>query len=226
MIEKFMITEQAVVSHMFCLRKAYHILFKNAEGEKKKYSAYLEKRRKRREQDFFSVRKDYLSFSSDKFSGRAKIIKNVRIKIGNLEVQNVHLQKRDIKSKLGNYHYEPLLFSSSDTIKPQDRIKAAYIGTVLSEIQGYNPHKAAIVLINGKIKSIKLSNDTHMSILNELQEWVLLRPETPPVAFNKHCPICQFEKSCISVAEREDSIILLGNMTPKVQKKFNSKGIS
>ena len=126
---------------------------------------------------------------------------------------------------MGNYHYEPLIFSYSDTIKPQDRIIASYIGIVLSEIQGHNPHKAAIVLTNGTIKSIKLGNETHISILDELQEWARLKPEIPPVTFNENCPICQFEKTCVSVAEREDNINLLGNMTPKVRKKFNSKGI-
>ena len=220
-----MITEQAVVSHFFCPRKAYQILFNHDEGEKKKYSVYIEKRKLLREQEFFSIRKDSLSFYSDKFSGKAEIIKNAIIKIGNLKVQRVHLQKRDVKSRLGNYHYEPLIFSYSDTIKPQDRIIASYIGMFLSELQGHNPLNAAIVLINGIIKSIKLGNETHISILNELQKWVRLKPEIPPVTFNKHCPICQFEKSCVSVAGREDNIILLGNMTPKVQKKFNSKGI-
>jgi len=171
------------------------------------------------------VRKNILPFSSDKFLGKAEIIKNAIIKIGNLEVQQVHLQKRDAKSRLGNYHYEPLIFSSSDAIKPQDRIKASYIGAVLSEIQGYPPQKATTILIDGKIKSIRLRKETHISILNELQEWVNLKQEIPPVTLNKHCPLCQFEKSCLFVAEKEDSIVLLGNMTPKVQKKFYSKGI-
>jgi predicted RecB family nuclease len=225
MVEKFKITEQAVVAHFFCLRKAYQILFNHDKGEEKRYSAYLEERKRCSEQDFFLIRKNILPFSSDKFSGKAEIIKNAIIKIGNLEVQQVHLQKRNIKSRLGNYHYEPIIFSSSDTIKPQDRIKASYAGSVLSEIQSYNPHKATVVLIDGKIKSIRLGKETHISILNELQEWLSLRPEVPPVALNKHCPLCHFEESCISAAEKDDSIILLGNMTPKVQKKFNSKGI-
>ena len=149
-MQKIKINEQAIVSHSFCPRKSYQILFKSQKGETKKYSDYLEKRIQCREKEFFSLRKDSLSFSSDKLLGKAQIIKNANIKIRNLEVQRVHLQKRDVKSKLGNYHYEPLIFSSSDVIIPQDRIKASYIGTILSEIQGLSPQKANIILINGK----------------------------------------------------------------------------
>ncbi len=78
----------------------------------------------------------------------------------------------------------------------QDRINAAYISTVLSLVQGIRPKKATIILIDGSITSIKPNKDIHLPILNDLQDWILSKPEIPPVIFNKHCPLLS---NCIQI---------------------------
>jgi predicted RecB family nuclease len=219
------ITEDTIVAHSLCLRKAYRLLFRNDHGEDQKYTEFIKKRRSDLEKTFFRSENNHLPFSLDKLMGKAEIITNASLRQGNLVVQQIHLQKREPKSRLGNYSYEPLIFSFSVRIKPQDRINAAYIGDIISRIQGARAQKATILLIDGSKKSIKLSNDIHVHILHELQDWVTSKPEIPSIIFNKHCPLCPFEESCKYEAEKDDSISLLGNITKKALKKYESKGI-
>lgn len=133
--------------------------------------------------------------------------------------------KRYSKSKLGNYSYEPLMFSCSNKVELEDRIKASYIGYVLNKVQEKKPENADVILNDGRKKTIKLNNDYHTPIVNELNELLSLDQKIPSVSLNKHCHLCPFEKNCLTTAEKEDSITLLGNMTSKVRKKYESKGI-
>jgi len=224
-MEKPLITEEAIVSHSICHRKSYQHLFQYDEGNEQKYSAFLSNRIQDTESEFFQSNMDSLPFSSDKLTGKATFILGAKIRIGNLAVNRTHLQRRDAKSKLGNFSYEPLLFTSSTRIKTEDRIRASYIGSVLHKAQGKKPARATIILIDGNRKSIMLNKDVHLPVSNTLNEWISLKPEIPNVTFNKQCPTCPFENRCRIVAENEDSISLLGKMSPKVREKFESRGI-
>ena len=162
---------------------------------------FLKKRKKELEEAYFESCNNCRPFSSDKLIGKADAIMNAKLTVGNLVVQQVHLQKCETKSNLGDFSYVPLIFSVSRKISMQDRINVAYISAVLSLVQGIRPKKAMIILVDGSITSIKPNKDIHLPILNDLQDWILSKPEMPPVVFNKHCPLCQYEESCRNEAE-------------------------
>ena len=176
------------------------------------------------EHEFFKSKK-YQVFVSLNSLGDADVIRNINASTGNLLVQNTHLLKSKDKSKQGGVSYEPLIFVPSNKITPGDRVKAHFVGHVLEQVQGGKSAKATIILVDGVSKSIRIDQNKHLPIINELQEWIRSESEIPQITFNKHCQICPFEAHCLSVAKQDDSISLLGRMTPKVQKKFESKGI-
>ena len=218
------ITEDVVASYSVCQRKSYQIMFLNFVGDEQIYAAYLRERIRDAEEQYFRS-KNCLQFSADNLAGKANFIIDATIKIDNLVVKKIHLKKHEAKSSLGDYSYEPLIFSASNNITREDRIKASYIGYVLSKLQGMMPKNASIVLLNRNVRSIRIDNEKHLPITKILKNWLNLKPEIPPVSFIKNCSICPFEKYCVNTAEDEDSISLLGNMPLSVQRKFESKGI-
>jgi len=223
-IIKPLITEIAVSSYPICHRKSYQVLFNYPEGYEQSYAALMRQKIKNSEHEFFRSKK-HQEFVSFKSLGDADAIRNVNASTGSLIVQNTHLFKGKDKSKLGGKPFEPLIFVPSNKIIPADRVKAHFIGHVLDQVQGGKSTKATIILVDGENRSIRIDQDIHTPIINELQEWIESKSEIPQITFNKHCQICPFEAHCLSVAKKDDSISLLGRMTPKVQQKFESKGI-
>lgn len=120
----------------------------------------------------------------------------------------MHLKKNNENSRLGNYSYEPLIFSTSLTIKTAERVCASYVGDILSDVQGKRVKNATIISIDGRVRTIKLSFDKYIPILNELTKWCVSKSEPPAVIINKHCPLCRFEKKCLLEAKKMDSIVL------------------
>ena len=110
-MKKINLTEEVVLAHAICERKSYKMLFEHDKGKEQNYAAFLRERKQCVERQFFQSKKTFLPFTSDKLTGKADIIFNATIKTGNLVVTNVHLQKSEIKSKLGSFSYEPILFT-------------------------------------------------------------------------------------------------------------------
>jgi predicted RecB family nuclease len=222
---ELIVTENALVAHSLCIRKSYQVLFCYGGGGHSEYAEFLEKRKKEVEKPYFQSGNNCRPFLSDKLMGKADAIMNAKLRVGNLVVQQVHLQKCETKSNLGDFSYVPLIFSVSMQISMQDRINVAYISAVLSLVQGIRPNKAMIILVDGSTTSIRPNKDIHLPILDDLQDWILSKPEMPPVVFNKHCPLCQYEESCRIEAEKNDSISLLRNINSKSIKKYEAKRI-
>lgn len=214
-----------MIAYSICPRKAYQILFLENACKDKNYTLYLKQRIKRLEEKLIHSTTCSLPFASDRLLGKSDLITNVTLNTGNLEVTHFHLKKCNLESLLGNYSYEPLIFSTSTVLTIQDKIRISYIDHVLSQIQSISTSKATIVFINGNTKRIRINPNASIRIINEVREWIASESGIPPIVFSKHCPQCQFEGSCLSTAEQEDSICLLGNMPLKAQKKYEAKGI-
>ena len=221
----FRITEDTVVAHMICERKSYLMLFQYSEGKEQPYAALVREHKADNESRFFRSKSDYLEYSSDKLSGKGKYILDSNFIAGNVSVSNVHLEKKESSSKLGDYSYEPLIFSDSIRVSAADRLKASYIGYVLNKIQDKKPEHAGVILTDGRRKNIKLNKGDHLPILSKLNEWMKCDPVAPSISFTKHCSVCQFESQCLAAAEIDDSISLLSNMPATIRKKYESKGI-
>lgn len=223
-MNKILITEEAISSYSVCPRKSYQVLFNYPEGNKQKYAVLMHKRIEDSENEFFKS-KTHKDFDPLNLSDDVDCIRNAKYNIGNLAVRKTHLIKQKVNPKLESKLYEPLIFVPSNKVNPEDRIKALFIGHILYKVQGHIPQKATFIFFDGATKTIRLDNNIYQPILSELLEWIDLRPEIPAITFNKHCSTCPFEERCVNEAEKTDSISLLSRMPPRVQKKFESKGI-
>ena len=223
-MKKINLDENTIAAYTICPRKSFYYLF-SAKHDETDYLKFLNSRRQDTEEKFFSAANSYLTYKSDRLSGKAEYIRNANFQHKNLAVRRTHLFRCHGKSKLGNYFYEPLIFSLSSKITVGERIKSLHIAKILDGIQGTKLKISHVVLIDGSKKTIRLNSKEYIPILNELNNWIDNKPEIPPITFNKSCPNCPFIKQCEISAEKDDSIGLLNNMPQTLVKKYHSKGI-
>jgi len=107
------ITEDSFVAYTICDRKSYLILYQHSEGEEQPYAALVREHKNENESRYFQTKSDCFDYNSDKLSGKGKYILNANLSDGTVSVSNVHLEKVESTSKLGDYSYEPLIFSDS-----------------------------------------------------------------------------------------------------------------
>jgi predicted RecB family nuclease len=135
------------------------------------------------------------------------------------------LKRIDGPSKLGNFHYVPMLFHERRKVgKEQKRLLEIY-GLLLSRLQGHTPSfgntlhgtecRTTRVRLNGDLRKTE-------RLLRDVKEMV----ESPPkLILNDHCHVCEFRQQCHEQAVQEDHISLLRGMGEKEIKKYARKGI-
>jgi predicted RecB family nuclease len=122
---------------------------------------------------------------------------------------------------------EPVVFSHSNVIREEDRAEITFAGYVLSRLQRTPSLRGRVILFDGSQKTVR-SHGGFASILpaiDELTRWASSRPQAPEPILNKHCPICEFQHLCRPIAERNDSISLLGGIGAKDLLRYERKGI-
>ena len=137
------------------------------------------------------------------------------------------LKRTDGSSRLGAFHYIPLLFHNGDAIRRQEKSVLVFYGYVLSSIQGRSP-SSGIVIYGSQCKTARLKLATSPRKINQiLQELRSIRQTNtvPPLILNDHCNICEFQQGCHTQATGEDNLSLLKGMTEKEIKKHNRRGI-
>jgi predicted RecB family nuclease len=82
----------------------------------------------------------------------------------------------------------------------------------LTIFQGKEPFS---IQIKPSLKAEKLLADTRR----------IINGSAPIFYKNKHCPECQFWKTCYQKLKDKDCISLLGNISPKIIERYHKKGI-
>jgi len=138
------------------------------------------------------------------------------------------LTKVEGTSTFGKYSYEPCIFVGTHSISNEQKLELSYVGYVLERLQSTSPVTGRMIGMDGKSHTIKLGESTQSFkvLLGPLVEWTTVpSPKLPPVLLNHHCSTCPFQRMCRAQAIQEDHLSLLGGITPKEIRKFNSKGI-
>jgi predicted RecB family nuclease len=136
------------------------------------------------------------------------------------------LKKVDGPSKLGNFHYIPILFFESRQVRKEQKLLLEIHGGILSGVQGKLPSYG--IIWHGKEckgTKVRLPDDCHRTerVLHELTE--LAGAESKPkLLLNDHCQVCEFRQSCHVQAIQEDNLSLLLGMGEKEIKAYNRKG--
>jgi predicted RecB family nuclease len=137
------------------------------------------------------------------------------------------LKKAPGPSKLGDFHYIPMLFQGEYKIRKEHRLMLEMCGLLLSRHQGTMPSNGIIWHGGeGKATKIRMNSDPGNAkrLLKDLQE--TLNSEAPPKLILKdHCQVCEFRARCHDQAVQEDNLSLLRGMSEKEIKKLGKKGI-
>jgi predicted RecB family nuclease len=137
------------------------------------------------------------------------------------------LKKVDGPSKLGEFHYVPILFHEGHTVGKDQRLLLEVYGVLLSQIQGRLPSNA-VVWHGRECRSTKIKLNADMRraerLIREVKE--LASADSPPrLILNNHCQICEFRQRCHDEAILEDNISLLRGVGEKEISRFARRGI-
>src|SRR5262245_16499176 len=135
------------------------------------------------------------------------------------------LQRVPGPSKLGDFHYVPVLFSEGRQIRKQQRALLDVYGLLISRLQGQAPGIG--IIWHGKecrVTRVRINPDARKAqrLLEELRQ--MQNAEAPPrLVLNNHCHICAFRRGCHHQAVQEDNISLLRGMKEKEIKGYTRK---
>ncbi|HEX4613023.1 MAG TPA: TM0106 family RecB-like putative nuclease, partial [Urbifossiella sp.] len=136
------------------------------------------------------------------------------------------LKKVDGPSKLGDFHYVPVLFHGGGSVRKEQRLLLDVCGLLLSRTQGRTPGYG--IVWSGRecrAAKVRLSPDPRKAerLLRDLQQ---SREAGPPrLALNDHCQMCAFRRRCHDQAVQEDNLSLLRGLGEKEVKGYARKGI-
>ncbi len=226
------INSETLIAYSQCHRKAFLLLCAEEKGTPSEYIELLrQKKNENRDKYITALRQDASKsdsyYSNDLNSGNSFLF-DLKIKADGLEVNCDLLARVETTSSLGRYSYEPTIFADTHSINKEQKIELLYAGYVLEKIQNRSPEKGTIIGLDEEPHRINLKNSSRplLPLLSPLQEWREASSiEPPPVILNRHCPYCQFQKSCRAKAEREDNLSILSGMTPKIIRRYEKKGI-
>ena len=138
------------------------------------------------------------------------------------------LKRADGTSKLGEYHYLPVLHVHGDKIGRTRKLLLAVLGLVLDRVQGLRP---AVGLVargpEGRLGKVRLDAKLYHQAEQVLDELKRLQQggESPRLTLNEHCQQCEFRQRCHEQAVREDNLSLLRGISEKEVKGLTRKGI-
>ena len=138
------------------------------------------------------------------------------------------LKRVDGPSKLGDFHYVPMLFHEGRKVGKEQRLRLEIYGLLLFRLQGQMPSSG--IIWHGRecrTTKVRLNGDLRKTerLLREVKEMV--NAQSPPkLILNDHCQICEFRQRCHEQAVQEDNISLLRGISEKEIKKYARKGSS
>jgi predicted RecB family nuclease len=129
-------------------------------------------------------------------------------------------------SKLGDFHYIPMLFHEGRSIRKEQRLLLEVYALLLSRIQGRMPD-SGIVWHGHECRPTRVRLGTHQReaerVLRDLEH--PRSGEPPRLVLNDHCHVCEFRQRCHAQAVKDDDLSLLRGMSEQEIGRQNRKGI-
>src|SRR2546427_2849812 len=226
------ITPDIVIAYAQCPRKAYLLLFSPDKGEPHEYVQLLKQQQCLHQERYIDHLKqtqtDVAPYSVENLRKGSKVLINAHLQVDGFVADCAVLSRVEGPSTFGKHSYEPSICVGTHSISKEQQLALSFVGYVLERLQHKSPAAGRIIGMDGKSHTVKWAESTALlqPFLAPLQAWVAAAsPQPPPVMLNHHCPTCQFQRICRAKAIQEDHLSLLGGITPKEIRKFNSKGI-
>jgi predicted RecB family nuclease len=137
------------------------------------------------------------------------------------------LRRVEGPSRLGDFHYLPMLFCPGERIPREQRLLLGLYGVILAEFQGKQPGSGLIIHgKQGKVTKVQFAEDIRRAqrLLGELKE-KMQSGAAPRLTLNDHCPVCEFRQRCHDQAMKDDDLSLLGGISEQEIGRQNRKGI-
>lgn len=137
------------------------------------------------------------------------------------------LARVDQPSRLGAFHYVPMLFIEGTRPHREHRRLLGVLGHLLERIQGKAPAYGLVWLGKDRRRTkVRLGNksDNVEQLIADLRQ-IHAGASTPPLILNDHCAVCEFRARCRKQALAEDNLSLLRGIGPKEIKRLARKGI-
>ncbi len=215
------ITPQLVTAYSLCPRKAYLLMRGASMPPPHEYLDVLDHGRAK-------TKARFLDSCQATTLNTEEIVVDSTFSAGGFEATVDVMIRRQSSGPKPRQYYEPHLFVGNNVAANEHKIAVAFLCKTIGEASESILPTGAIVTKSGKVVRINVVNiDAALSpILSSLRAWASdLPPEPPSVVLNDHCPLCPFKAQCRRQAEQEDNLSLLDRMTPKVMRKYHSKGI-
>lgn len=137
------------------------------------------------------------------------------------------LQKEAGPSRLGNFHYIPVLFHEAEKPRRLQRDLLALHALIIGDLQGRQPGRGVLVYGRaGNVTKVKFSPNGEIAQRAMQEIRAMQGADAPPkLVLNSHCQICEFRQRCHAAAIAKDDLSLLRKMGEKEIRKYNKRGI-
>jgi predicted RecB family nuclease len=229
------ITSDVLESYLNCRYKG-HLRLAGQEGTKGDYEVLLTE--KKRGIKLAAIEKLRAEYPADKVESNApltvatlrtapRLIFDARFEDDLVCLDFDGLKRLDGPSKLGGFHYIPMLFFAGPKIDKARRLLLELYGLLLSRLQGRTP--AHGIIWKGqecRPTKVRLGRDPRFveRFLRDLKALAISK-SLPQLILNDHCQVCEFRQRCNDQAIREDNLSLLRSMGAKEIKRYSRKGI-
>lgn len=155
------------------------------------------------------------------------LLLDVTVEDHTLSIHFDALQKEVGKSRLGDFHYIPVVFDDAERPRRQQKELLELYGVIIGDLQGRRPNSGILLLGQScTIRRVKLNprGRSAQQVLQAIKE--IQATSTPPrLKLNSHCQICEFGQRCRAEATVKDDLSLLRNLSEKDIRKYNRRGI-
>ncbi len=230
-----LITREVLESHLKCKTKAY-LKLRREVGTKSDYEILaIETRAELRDRSDAKLASKHqaedvlggVTITEMVLRSGAAIILDATLKSGDLTLLCDALKKVNGESRLGGYHYVPILVYEGRKIRDEQKRLLQVFALALGDTQGRYPDFGLIVhgtdLATCRVR-FRPGLDDARQILEEIN---LLQSigQPPRLTLNEHCQVCEFCQRCRLEAVAADDISLLRGMRENTIKKYRKRGI-
>ena len=218
------ISPKHIVAYSQCPRKAFLMLTINEPYELSEYEQLLQKFQNQSFDTYCEKLPNSSIYKENSLKKGFDSIQNCKIELDGFEFESKILLKKEGKSNLGKFSYEPVIFLGTNQIAKENRLELAFLGFLLDKIQNKSPEKGIIIGKNGGKHQVELAK-LKKSLKTAIAEIQDFDKNPPKLLLNRHCPQCPFENLCKNQAQKEDNLSLLDRITSKQISKLDKKGI-
>ncbi|MCH7726332.1 MAG: TM0106 family RecB-like putative nuclease, partial [Planctomycetes bacterium] len=227
------ITREVLESYLACKYKA-HLRLAGEQGTPSKFEAFAAedrdeirsagRKRLTAHLDIDALPRG-ITVTSSVLRDASPLILNGTIVVDDLIFCIDGLKRTKGSSRLGEFHYLPVLFDETERPGPAHKQLMAIAGLAIASLQGTWPAWGTLIYgRESKLRRFKLQRNGAQRLLRDVREMETLGG-TPRLTLNKHCTQCEFQKRCRTEAEGKDDLSLLRSLGESEIKKYEDRGI-